>query len=99
LSGLRVVKLRERIEVFRILNLADGDIESQRVAFAIRAEADFGREATTPATERFLNLIPLLAPAVAPRTMVVSTVCSPRPATASHPAASLAYAPPVSQCR
>ncbi len=46
-----------------LVHLAAGDIESQRVAFGVRAEVDFGREAAARAAERFLILIPPFTPA------------------------------------
>ena len=53
-----IVKFHQRIIAFDLVHLAAGDIESQRVAFGVRAEVDFGREAAARAAERFLILIP-----------------------------------------
>ncbi|HWX14935.1 MAG TPA: hypothetical protein VNY06_08865, partial [Methylocella sp.] len=54
LVGTRVVKGPERGEALRLVNLAARNIEGQRVAFGIRAEVDFGREAAARAAERFM---------------------------------------------
>jgi hypothetical protein len=53
----------ERLIAFDLVRLAAGDIEGQRVAFGVRAEVDFGREAAARAPERFLILIPPFTPA------------------------------------
>jgi hypothetical protein len=60
------------------VNLAARDIEGQRVAFGIRAEVDFGREAAARAAERFLFLVPPFTPAACwcARTIVESMACS-----------------------
>ena len=58
-----IVKFHQRIIAFDLVHLAAGDIESQRVAFGVRAEVDFGREAAARAAERFLILIPPFTPA------------------------------------
>ena len=73
-----IMKLHERIIAFDLVGLAAGDIESQRVAFGVRAEVDFGREAAARAAERFLILIPPFTPAACwcARTIVESIACS-----------------------
>ena len=57
------MKLHQCIVDFNFVDLAAADVEGQVVAFGIRAEVDFGREAPARATERFLILIPPLTPA------------------------------------
>ena len=52
----------ERVIAFDLVRFAAGDIEGQRVAFGVRAEVDFGREAAARAAER-LALLPPFAPA------------------------------------
>ena len=73
-----IVKFHQRIIAFDLVHLAAGDIESQRVAFGVRAEVDFGREAAARAAERFLILIPPFTPAACwcARTIVESMACS-----------------------
>ena len=75
---IHIVKFHQRIIAFDLVHLAAGDIESQRVAFGVRAEVDFGREAAARAAERFLILIPPFTPAACwcARTIVESMACS-----------------------
>ena len=54
LGGAGVVKLDQRAEALRVVDLAPGDIEGQRIAFGIGAEMDFGREAAARAPQRLL---------------------------------------------
>ena len=72
------MKFHQRIIAFDLVHLAAGDIESQWVAFGVRAEVDFGREAAARAAERFLILIPPFTPAACwcARTMVEFMACS-----------------------
>ena len=72
------MKFHQRIIALDLVHLAAGDIESQRVAFGVRAEVDFGREAAARAAERFLILIPPFTPAACwcARTIVESMACS-----------------------
>src|SRR5246500_1675908 len=67
-----------RIIAFDLVRFAAGHVEGQRVAFGVRAEVDFGREAAARATERFPILIPPFTPAACwcARTMVESMACS-----------------------
>ena len=94
-TGIGIVQPRERVIAFDLVRLAAGDIEGRRVAFGVRAEVDFGREAAARAPERLLILIPPFTPAACwcARTIVESMACSwsaggPREAsvskTASH---------------
>ena len=75
---IHIVKFHQRIIAFDLVHLAAGDIESQRVAFGVRAEVDFGREAAARAAERLLILIPPFTPAACwcARTIVESMACS-----------------------
>jgi len=57
------VQLHERVIAFDFVRFAASYIEGQRIAFGIRAEVNFGREAAARAAERFLILIPPFAPA------------------------------------
>ena len=68
----------ERVIAFDLVGLAAGDIENQRIAFGVRAEVDFAREAAARAPERFLILIPPFTPAACwcARTIVESMACS-----------------------
>ena len=75
---IHIVKFHQRIIAFDLVHLVAGDIESQRVAFGVRAEVDFGREAAARAAERFLILIPPFTPAACwcARTIVEFMACS-----------------------
>jgi hypothetical protein len=61
--GIGGVKLHQRLIAFDLMRLAAGHFEGERVAFSIRAEMDFGREAAARAAERLLLLIPPSTPA------------------------------------
>ena len=76
--GTDVVKLHQCVVGFNFVDLAAADVEGQVVAFGIRAEVDFGREAPARATERFLILIPPLTPAACwcARMMLELMACS-----------------------
>ena len=77
-TGIGIMQPPERVIAFDLVRLAAGDIEGQRVAFGVRAEVDFGREAAARAPERFLILIPPFTPAACwcARTIVESMACS-----------------------
>ena len=61
--GIGIVKPHQRLIAFDLMRLAAGHFEGERVAFGIRAEMDFGREAAARAAERLLLLIPPFTPA------------------------------------
>ena len=71
----------QRIIAFDLVRFAAGHVEGQRVAFGVRAEVDFRREAAARATERFPILIPPFTPAACwcARTIVESMACSLSP--------------------
>jgi hypothetical protein len=92
-ARIDVVKRHQRLEALRLVNLTAGQFEGERIAFSIRAEVDFGREAAARAAERLLLLIPPFAPAACwgARTIVESMACSssaggPRDANVSNAA-------------
>jgi hypothetical protein len=72
------MKRHQRREALRLVSLAWADIKGQRVAFGVRAEVDFGREAAARVAERFLFLIPPFTPAACwwARPTVESMACS-----------------------
>jgi hypothetical protein len=56
----------ERVIAFDLVGLAAGDIENRRIAFGVRAEMDFGREAAARigGCTRARTLDPLISAAV-----------------------------------
>jgi len=60
---VRANEVRAGVRAFDLMRLAASHFEGERVAFSIRAEMNFGREAAARAAERLLFLIPPFTPA------------------------------------
>jgi hypothetical protein len=87
--GIGIVKPHQRLIAFDPRAPHRFHFEGERVAFGIRAEMDFGREAAARAAERLLLLIPPLrrlhadASAGGPRLARISKAASPRACSAA----------------